>query len=662
MKKFDIRWLMLLVVMVLLAIVVGVVNGQDEGEEGELAGVGVELTMEEKAWIKEHPVIKVGAAPDWPPFLFFDQRGEVVGVAEDYMNLLEKNTGLKFEQVLYNTWAEVLAAAQKRDIDVIATINENARRSRYLYFTESYFTVEVAIIGTSEMREDLSLEDLDGLRVAVVEGSAVSDYLEDRYPELNLIGVMDDKSGLEGVAFHKYDVFLGDLASSSYYIEELALPKLRVVGRTPLEYKIRVGSRRDWHILNVILNRGLKAITPEERASIERKWINLQVGGVYIWPQLLLIIVCVIVGLVVIVVSVLVWNRMLRQKVSARTEELRKELEQHKRTEIALRESEEHFRRYFELGIVGMAMTDEQGRFMEVNDELCRMLGYDAEQLKQTSWVSITFPDDLPDSMESFRGLLKGDRDGFTVDKRYVHRDGGMLYAITSVRALRRTDGSVSQMVALIQDITERKRTEIRQKTMMQELDHRVKNNLAEVLALAEHTLNRSTSLAGFRDSFLGRVRAMAKTHEALAASKWEGVDLHKLVNLVLGAHCRHGADRIMIEGEHLVLPSRTCSPLCMTLNELSANAAKYGALSNDEGKIHLNWELVGEEELKVKWRESGGPEVKQPTRVGLGTKLMRGLIEYELQGSLELTYPAEGLVCEIEIKLAHDYLTSKHD
>ncbi|QDU35591.1 Blue-light-activated histidine kinase [Poriferisphaera corsica] len=657
MFRYRAIWVMVVSIAAVVLLCHGAVFGEEEVETRPVV-----LTAEQEAWIRDHPVIRIGCAPDWPPFIFFNDRGEEVGIGRDYIDRISEVTGLNFEHVFYDTWSEVLEAAKAREIDVISTINENPQRARYLLFTDSYFTVQVVIIGTSEMREDLRLEDLKGRRIASVRGSAISDYLRSRYPELEIIGVIDDKSGLEGVAFHKYDVFVGDLASSSYYIDELVLPKLRVVGRTPLEYNIRIGSRRDLRTLNVILNKGLNAISDADRDDIERKWVNLQTEGYYIWPQLLLIVVGVIVGLIIVVVAVLMWNRLLRQKVQARTEELRRELEEHKLTEIALRESEEHFRRYFELGIVGMAMTDGEGRFLEVNDELCRMTGYTAEQLKQTSWTAITYPDDLKDSIRAFSKIVDGHMDGITIDKRYTCRDGRVIYAITSVRALRRADGVLSQTIALIQDITERKRTEIRQKTMMQELDHRVKNNLAEVLALAEHTLNRSTSLEVFRESFLSRVRAMAKTHEALAASKWEGVDLHKLVGLVLGAHCREGAERIEILGDHLVLPSRTCSPLCMTLNELSANAAKYGALSNYDGRIKLEWWFDEKKSLlRIRWTEIGGPEVSAPTKMGLGTKLMRGLIEYELQGKLEIIYPVEGLVCNITIKLIHDHLTAKH-
>ena len=623
----------------------------------------VNLTKEEKNWIAEHEVVRVGCAPDWPPFLFFNNRGQEVGIGRDYMTLISMRTGLEFEHIFYDTWDEVLEAAKRHEVDVISTINENPQRARYLLFTDSYFRVGVVIIGARDIKEGLRLDTLGGLRVAAVRGGAVYQYLKMRYSELNVIEVMDDKEGLEGVAFHKYDVLIGDLATASYYIDQLSLTNLRVVGRTPLEYNVRIGSRRDWPILNGILNKGLNSITFAERKEIERRWVSLSGEGVYIWPQYFMIGLGVFGVLVVTVVVVLIWNRTLRRKVSVRTEELRFELEEHKRTETALRDSEEHFKRYFDMGIVGMAMSDEHGQFVDVNAAFVDMLGYSGEQLKNATWVSITYPEDISSGTEEFAKLVTGELDEFTIDKRYVRRDGSLIYAITSVRAIRQPNGKMSQAIAMVQDISDRKRTEIRQKTMMQELDHRVKNNLAEVLALAEHTLHRAKTLDDFRESFLSRVRAMAKTHEALAASKWEGVDLSRLVHLVLDAHMRSNAERVKIVGDEVVLPSRTCSPLCMTINELSANAAKYGALSNTCGKISIEWWYKKEQdELRILWKEFGGPEVRKPKRTGFGTKLMKGLIEYELQGEMDIQYPLEGLVVDIRIKLAHDHLTHKKD
>ena len=125
--------------------------------------------------------------------------------------------------------------------------------------------------------------------------------------------------------------------------------------------------------------------------------------------------------------------------------------------EEALRASEERFRRYFELGLVGMAMTSPTKGILEVNDELCRILGYSRDELLKLSWADMTHPDDLAADVAEFNRVLAGDIDGYTLDKRWVRKDGRVISTIMSARCVRRTDGTVDYFVGLVQDITERK-------------------------------------------------------------------------------------------------------------------------------------------------------------------------------------------------------------
>jgi PAS domain S-box-containing protein len=128
--------------------------------------------------------------------------------------------------------------------------------------------------------------------------------------------------------------------------------------------------------------------------------------------------------------------------------------------EGALRESEERFRCYFELGLVGLAITSPTKGWLEVNDELCAILGYDRSELVQKTWAELTHPDDLAADLAQFNRVLAGEMDGYTLDKRFLRKDGRVVYATLSGRCLRRADHSVNYFVVLVQDITERKRAE----------------------------------------------------------------------------------------------------------------------------------------------------------------------------------------------------------
>jgi PAS domain S-box-containing protein len=131
-----------------------------------------------------------------------------------------------------------------------------------------------------------------------------------------------------------------------------------------------------------------------------------------------------------------------------------------KKTELALRQSEERFRRYFELGLIGMAITSPTKGILEVNDELCRILGYERVELLRKTWAEMTYPDDLSRDAAQFDRVMAGESDGYSMDKRWIRKDGGVIYSIMATRCVRLADRSVEYFVGLVQDITERKLAE----------------------------------------------------------------------------------------------------------------------------------------------------------------------------------------------------------
>ena len=131
-----------------------------------------------------------------------------------------------------------------------------------------------------------------------------------------------------------------------------------------------------------------------------------------------------------------------------------------KRAEDAWRASEERFRRYFELGLIGMAMTSPAKRILEVNDELCHILGYERSELLQKTWAEMTHPHDLAADLTQFNRVITGEIDGYSLDKRWVRRDGAIIDSIMSARCMRRADGSVEYFVGLVLDTTERRHAE----------------------------------------------------------------------------------------------------------------------------------------------------------------------------------------------------------
>jgi two-component sensor histidine kinase len=215
--------------------------------------------------------------------------------------------------------------------------------------------------------------------------------------------------------------------------------------------------------------------------------------------------------------------------------------------------------------------------------------------------------------------------------------------------------GQTVGCIIALTDITLRKRAEEQHRILLAELNHRVKNNLAIVRSVAAQTISNSVSLDGFQKAFDGRLSALSVAHNILTQTGWQQADLTELIQQVLSPYLSPGQDRILADGLAVRVPPQFVLPLAIVFHELATNAAKYGALSVNEGYVRISWDTeIGREGPRVKlvWREAKGPRVSTPTREGFGSTLIRRTIAYELDGEARLDFRPEGLACTIDFPL----------
>lgn len=195
----------------------------------------------------------------------------------------------------------------------------------------------------------------------------------------------------------------------------------------------------------------------------------------------------------------------------------------------------------------------------------------------------------------------------------------------------------------------ERKAASDRDQLLMAELDHRVKNTLANIQALVVQTSRSADSLTGFVEGLDGRIQSMAKAHSLLSESRWEGVSITRLLHeeLDLYSERRNG---IALHGPDIVLTPKSALSLSLAVHELATNAAKFGAFSTTAGSVEVTWRIATGGSIEICWCESGGPAVVPPTRRGFGSTLIERALAMETGGGATINYLTTGVVCEVSL------------
>lgn len=235
--------------------------------------------------------------------------------------------------------------------------------------------------------------------------------------------------------------------------------------------------------------------------------------------------------------------------------------------------------------------------------------------------------------------------------------DGTLVPFMAYPTLLRDSRGTISGAVNMLVDISERKQAERHQKTLVDELNHRVKNMLATVQSLAIQTIRNAGVGRDVLRSFDGRLFALGRVHDLLTLGQWQSADFKSVVETVLKPLGPAMQGRIVSDGGSVRLAPREAVLLAMVLHELVSNASKYGALSCRTGTLSVVWretvDTAGGRSLRIEWQEANGPEVAQPQKQGFGTRLIERGITSELKGSAVISFDPGGVHCSLCIPLA---------
>src|SRR5689334_9133456 len=315
-------------------------------------------------------------------------------------------------------------------------------------------------------------------------------------------------------------------------------------------------------------------------------------------------------------------NNQLEQRVADRTAAL-------EASTMQLRESEERLR----LGSAdaGFRTYDYKVPHGDVywSSSLRRIAGIEGERfLTLEKVLELVHPEDR-DMLARHLRAYRAEEDRRSLEFRIVRPDGGVRWVLDRGQAMRDKRSATNgwRVIGTVLDITERKQAEERQRLLMAELDHRVKNTLSNVSAVAHLSSHRPASVTSFVQALDGRIQAMSQAHALLAREAWGGTDLRELVSEVLNPLLSRGGGGVGIDGEAAwILPELTQS-LALTLHELATNTLQHGALSAPGGRISISWSVdhaSAPSQLRFSWREQGGPPVTPPTAEGFGLTVLK--------------------------------------
>jgi len=399
------------------------------------------LTQEEKEFLKKNTIITVAPDPAFLPLEGFDDLGNYVGMSADYIKLLEKYLGIKFEILQMNTWSEVVKKAKVREADILPLTTPTPERLKYLQFTDEYLKLSADIFVRKSVTGKHTIEAFhgEGFKIAVGNNYGVHEWLIKEHPELNLIPVETIEEGLKMVSTGLVDAFVGNTASVIYMIEKNGIVNLRIAGASGYFYEWGLASRNDWPVLNNILNKGLQLITEEEHRKIQHKWIGISSSNELTIEQILQIVA----GVLVLIVGLSIfWAIRLKKVVASRTKELR--------------ETSNRYKALIENSPICIHEIDLGGSIVSMNKAGLAMMNADEDAVCGIDYLELPDVNNQANVRALFAKALEGEASEFEFNATV--NDEVKRFASSFV-PLQESDGKITRLMGMSQDITEKYNT-----------------------------------------------------------------------------------------------------------------------------------------------------------------------------------------------------------
>ncbi|MGD8241964.1 MAG: transporter substrate-binding domain-containing protein, partial [Desulfobacterales bacterium] len=399
----------------------------------------VTLSEAEKQWLKDHPVIRLGVDPSWPPFEQKDSQGAYAGITSDYVKLLNQRLGTEMTPEMGLTWTQVLAKVRQGELDVVPCISPTPEREEFLRFTKPYLSFQTVIVTLRDAPFIGGLADLNDRTVGVMKGYVTHELIARDYPNIKLKPFQSVEEGLHSVARGQIAAFVDNLASITFVTKRLGMETLKVASTTEYNFDLSMGVRRDWPELIPILEKGLQSISKNERAAIHDRWINVIIERTVDWFYFWRILSIVVGAAIALVLVIFFWNRRLASEIDER-----------RRVQTQLTKLSQAV----EQSPASVVITDQNGQIEYVNPKFVEVTGFSEEEaLGQTPHILKS--DGVSESLyDEIRGRINAGK-VWSGELRNRRKNGELFWERAAIAPIFDETGAITHFVALEEDITE---------------------------------------------------------------------------------------------------------------------------------------------------------------------------------------------------------------
>ncbi len=430
----------------------------------------LEITPKERAWLKAHPIIRVGVDPNFAPYEWFNESDEYIGLSAEYIRLVEKLLCVKLEIVHTSTWAETLELAKSGKIDMISDVNKTPSRESFLSFTQPYISNPIIIVSDDKNGFIGNLNRLNSKKVAVEASYYVGEMLEKNYPNIEIFPVKSVQDALLLVSKNEVNAYVGDAAAVNYAMRKNGLFNLKFAGETEYHSIHRMAAIKQHPELVSLLDKVLNSLTESQRGDIENRWMSLKIEKKLTFTQILKYVLPFLIVLILVVY----WNLRLRREITKRLE-----------LEGALKESIQLFKSVIDnTPVIRVFWKDINGFYLGGNSafvkdagfsEVDEILGKDDYEMGWWENADIYRADD--------QVVMQRNQPKLNYEEQLILPNGQIIWLKTSKVPLHNAKNEVIGIIGIYEDITVHKEHQ-------QELEyiahHDMLTNLPNRLLLAD--------------------------------------------------------------------------------------------------------------------------------------------------------------------------------